>query len=81
MTITTSHIADHTSGYNGIAAIVPEGPGDREHEHEVSEQLLENTSAPQESKKEKQIQVKDEGLKESTDSAIEKKPKKGKNNS
>ena len=50
-------IADHDSGYNGIESIVSGGPGDREHEHDVAEQLLDNSSAPQENKKEKQMQV------------------------
>lgn len=54
-------IADPESGYNGIDPIVPGGPGDREHEQEVAEQLLANSSAPGESKEKKQDQVMDQG--------------------
>lgn len=35
-------ISDPDSGYTGIAEIVPGGPGDREHEQEMQEQLIEN---------------------------------------
>lgn len=52
-------IADPESGYNGIEPIVEGGVGDRDHEQEVAEKLLDNSSAPQGSKKEKQIQVQD----------------------
>lgn len=53
-------IEDPDSGYNGLDPIVPGGPGDREHEQEVQQQLLENSSAPQENKSEKEAQVMDE---------------------
>lgn len=33
--------ADHNSGYNGIPEIVPQGPGDREFEHEQEASLME----------------------------------------
>ncbi len=33
--------ADHNSGHNGIEEVVPEGPGDREHERAQQEELLE----------------------------------------
>jgi len=56
-----SIIEDPDSGYNGLDPIVPGGPGDREHEQEVAEQLLENSNAPSESKGEKKQQAMDEG--------------------
>lgn len=34
-------VADHDSGYNGIPEVVPGGPGDREHEQELQEELEE----------------------------------------
>lgn len=49
--------ADKDSYYNGIPEVVPNGPGDREHEQEVQEELLANTSAPGESKGEKKEQL------------------------
>lgn len=52
-------ITDPDSGYNGLDPIVEGGPGDREHEQEVAEQLLENSNAPQESKEQKHEQVMD----------------------
>lgn len=39
--IRESIIGDPDSGYNGLDPIVPEGPGDREHEHEMEKKLLE----------------------------------------
>lgn len=56
-----SIIEDPDSGYNGLDPIVPGGPGDREHEQEVAEQLLANSNAPSESKGEKKQQAMDEG--------------------
>lgn len=50
-------IKDKHSGYTGIEDIVPGGPGDREHEQEVQETLLENTSAPGETKDTKKEQL------------------------
>jgi len=32
-------VADHNSGYNGIEEMVPGGPGDRDHEQEIQEEL------------------------------------------
>lgn len=32
---------DADSGYNGIPEVVPEGPGDRDHEHEMAQQAME----------------------------------------
>lgn len=60
--IRTNLINDPDSGYNGMDPVVPNGPGDREHEQEVSAQLLENSSAPDEPKKEKQEAVMDSAL-------------------
>lgn len=57
--IRQSIIEDPDSGYNGLDPIVPDGPGDREHEQEVAAQLLENSNAPQESKGEKRDQAMD----------------------
>ncbi len=38
-------IADHNSGYTGIEEVVPEGPGDREHEAELAAVALEKPEA------------------------------------
>lgn len=37
-------INDKQSGFNGIDPVVPNGPGDREHEQELQEQMLESGS-------------------------------------
>ena len=54
-----SIIEDPDSGYNGLDPIVPDGPGDREHEQEVAAELLANSNAPSESKGEKKQQAMD----------------------
>lgn len=50
-------ISDPESGYNGIEEVVEGGPGDREHEQEVQEELLANSNAPSEPKKEEREQL------------------------
>lgn len=40
--VRTRLVADHDSGYNGIAEIVPGGPGDREHEQDIAEEARNN---------------------------------------
>lgn len=50
-------IADPDSEYSGIEDIVPGGPGDREHEQEVAEKLLENTPAPKEERGKARVQA------------------------
>lgn len=57
--IRLSIIEDPDSGYNGLDPIVPDGPGDREHEQEVAQELLQNSNAPKESRTETHEQAMD----------------------
>lgn len=52
-------IKDRDSGYTGIDEVVPDGPGDRQHEQEVAEQLLENSDPAKESREQTRAQAKE----------------------